>query len=101
MHTTEICDVLECEVRNCNLRHPKVCSFYKDYNYCKFAEFCSFSHKICNNSNDALEKEIEDIQKKLKPLKEKETENDYKIIKLEKEINEKENLIRNVFAKFE
>ena len=97
----EICESLECEVRNYTLRHPKVYSFFRDYNYCKFAGFCSFSHSIRNHSNDALKKEIEDIKKKLKLLKEKEMENENKIMKLEKEINEKENLIQNEFANFE
>ena len=76
MHIIEVCGILDCEVRNCKLRHPKVYSFYRDYSYCKFSEFCSFSHNIGNHSNDALEKEIKDIQKELKLLKEKENEHE-------------------------
>jgi hypothetical protein len=31
MHIIEVCGILDCEVRNCKLRHPKVCSFYRDF----------------------------------------------------------------------
>ena len=61
MHNDKICETFECDPRMCTLRHPKVCNFYRDYNYCKFAEFCSFSHNIKNN--DAFEKEMVDMKK--------------------------------------
>jgi hypothetical protein len=102
MHVEEICESLECEQRKCSLRHPKLCSFYRDYKFCKFAEYCSFSHNIHNNhSNEALEKEISDIKKNLDLLRERENENENKIQILDSEINEREVLIKNIYSKFE
>ena len=102
MHEDKICESLECEPRNCSLRHPKVCSFYRDYKFCKFAEYCSFSHNIhSNHSNEALEKEISDIKKNLDLLRERENENENKIQILDSEINEREVLIKNIYSKFE
>ena len=101
MHEDKIYESLECEPRKCNLRHPKVCSFYRDYKFCKFAEYCSFSHNIHKNFNDGLEKEISDIKIKLDLLREKENEHDNQLRNLENEINEREILFRNFNIKFE
>ena len=98
MHHNDICETLECDIKVCNSRHPKVCSFYRDYKFCKFAEYCSFSHNVNNFSNGAVEKEIEDIKKDLSFLKEKENNFDKEIKKLEKEIYDTENVIQNSFA---
>ena len=87
MHNDIICESFECDPRKCNLRHPKVCSFYRDYNYCKFLEYCSFSHNIRNDNNDALEKEIVEIRKQLDLLKEKENYCEKEIIKLSEKNN--------------
>ena len=101
MHINDICESLVCDIKVCNLRHPKVCSFYRDYKFCKFTEYCSFSHNVHHSSNDALEKEVKEIEKNLLLLKEKENNHDIEIKKLEKEIYDKENVIRNIFTKFE
>ena len=83
MHIDKICESLECEPRKCTLRHPKVCSFYRDYRFCKFSEYCSFSHNTRNNLNDGLEKEISEIKIKLDLLREKEDDYDNQIRSLE------------------
>ena len=82
MHVEKICGTTQCVPKTCNLRHPKVCSFYRDYKNCKFAGYCSFSHNIHNYLNDALEKDINDVNKKLDLLKEKEKEYKEQIINL-------------------
>ena len=79
--------------------HPKVCSFYRDYNYCKFAEYCSFSHNIRHYSNDALEKEIVDIRKQHDLLKEKERNYEKEMIKLENKIIDGEKVFQNINLK--
>ena len=67
-HVEEICGNLSCEIKRCNLRHPKVCKFFRDYNRCKFGEWCCFKH-ITNNteidaiSTETIRKEIEALQK--------------------------------------
>ena len=67
-HVEEICRNPSCEIRGCSLRHPKVCKFFRDYNRCKFGEWCCFKH-ITNNTNideistEKIRKEIESLQK--------------------------------------
>ena len=99
MHIEEKCENVECNVKECILRHPKVCSFLRDYKFCKFSEYCSFSHSIQNNSNDAFEKEIDEIKKQIDILKESENNLEKQISKLMDEISEKESIIRNIFSK--
>ena len=57
-HVKEECENKECEVRSCNLRHPKICTYYKDYRRWKFGEWCSFKHveKIEINKREIFEK---------------------------------------------
>ena len=99
MNIEEKCENSECDVKECTLRHPKVCSFLRDYKFCKFSEYCSFSHSVHNNSNGAFEKEINDIKKQLDILKESENNLDKQISKLTDEISEKETIIQNIFSK--
>ena len=67
MHVKELCRNSSCEIKCCNLRHPKICKFFRDYNRCKFGEWCCFKH-ITNNTNvnavstEEIKKEIENLQ---------------------------------------
>ena len=49
-HVREICENNECDVKSCSLRHPKICSFFRDYNRCKFVEWCLFKYVDKNMS---------------------------------------------------
>ena len=78
-----------CEVESCPLRHPKLCRFYLQFNYCKFGTFCRYRHeKFSNEVSDEIEnlkytieclineiakkdKEIDNIDNEIKDLKEK------------------------------
>ena len=51
MHVDEVCQNHECEVKNCNLRHPRICKYFRDYRRCKFGEYCSFRHDENNLEN--------------------------------------------------
>ena len=69
----EKCEDSKCKVKNCNLRHPKFCSFYRDYGFCKYGEWCCFKHRK-ETGNDAIEnlvKENEDVQSQLILIEEK------------------------------
>ena len=44
LHISEICENNACEITSCNLRHPRTCKFFKEFNRCKFSEWCSFKH---------------------------------------------------------
>ena len=47
------CETLNCEVRECVLRHPKLCKIERDYGYCKIGEWCYFSHKDLRKMSNA------------------------------------------------
>ena len=42
----KICEKFDCEIRECHLRHPKICKAYRDLGFCKFSEWCKFSHNV-------------------------------------------------------
>ena len=72
MHINEICGNHECNIKLCNLRHPRVCNFFRDYNRCKFGQWCSFKHEqIENKKTDARIGEIERMLKEKNDIEEK------------------------------
>jgi hypothetical protein len=79
-HEKKICEISQCEVRKCPLRHPKICKFYRDNGYCKFGEFCYFSHKTKMNienyrkENEEILSKLAEVDRSLKALEEKERE---------------------------
>ena len=87
MHVHTICENKSCDVISCNLRHPRKCSYYRDFKRCKFSEWCLFDHEENN----------EDVFK----IKEKLEENNKKIRDLEKIIMEKDNDIINIVSRIE
>ena len=92
MHIEDICETLECDAKACNLRHPTLCSFFRDYRRCKFFDDCSFSHKIYANLNDPLKKEIQEIKENVNLVKGKVNEKDTQIEALENEIKDRDKL---------
>ena len=65
-HENAKCQNVQCCVRDCSLRHPRKCRYFKEYKFCKFGEYCRFDHEAFNSEND---KEIMEIRRKLKDLK--------------------------------
>ena len=65
-HENEKCQNVQCSVRDCFLRHPRECRYFRDLRNCKFGEFCKFTHKAFRNENN---KEIMEIKKKLDELR--------------------------------
>ena len=80
-HVTLVCEDGQCEIKNCEKRHPKICKYYRDYRRCKFTVGCKYKHENPNDKLDKLQKELEIIRKNY-PYNEK--ENRYK--KLEEEL---------------
>ena len=64
LHINELCEDSQCEISNCQLRHPIKWKFYTQYQRCKFSEYCSFSH-ITNSINKELCDKIKNIEKDL------------------------------------
>ena len=98
-HEKEICENSQCEVRKCPLRHPKICKFLRDNGYCKFGEFCYFSHKIKKHTDLT---EVKDLKKKVLAMENSAKEKDDLIKKLVHESNAKfENLQNEIEKKFQ
>ena len=45
MHINQICENPSCDIKACNLRHPRICNYYRDYRRCKFGQWCYFKHE--------------------------------------------------------
>ena len=41
----------ECEIKTCNLRYHRICTYFRNYRRCKFGEYCSFKHEENNIGN--------------------------------------------------
>ena len=63
-HVTLVCEDGQCEIQNCEKRHPKICRYYRDYRRCKFTVGCKYKHENPNDMFDKLQKELEIIRKK-------------------------------------
>ena len=85
MHIHEKCDNRSYEIKICSLRHPRKCSFYRDYKRCKYSEWCQYDH--VDNEVDSLTNQFE--------------ENKRKITELEKHIQNKEKYIENLVKRIE
>ena len=44
-HINEKCENSSCDRKECMLRHPKIGKFFREYGFCKFGEWCKFTHK--------------------------------------------------------
>ena len=90
IHENKLCENVGCEVEKCPLRHPRMCRFFLDYNYCKFGTFCRFKHEA-NAKGEAL-KEIEKLKRNLEIIKQE-------IVEKENEIEIREDQIKKLEAK--
>ena len=97
-HIMEKCPEKDCEIKECSLRHPRICRYYRDIGYCKFGEWCLFNHDGQNLN------EISKITKKLKTIEKKIEEKNEAIATLEKLLetqptNKLEEVMKTVDAK--
>ena len=87
-HVETICEREDCEILNCNQRHPRECSYYRHFNRCKFGSYCSFTHKTSKdekieklrNEIDCMKSSIEKLDRELE-LKKQEIEFIMKVLK--------------------
>ena len=61
-HSKNVCKDINCDVKSCNDRHPRPCTFYS-LGVCKFSKDCSFSHKKVEDIN-SLRKELSELGSK-------------------------------------
>ena len=80
-HENKKCDKINCEIRECHLRHPKVCKFFRDLGFCKFSEWCKFSHNI-DKPNSIKNDKIKKLEEKVKTVEDALEKNSEKIHEL-------------------
>ena len=61
-HSKKVCKDSNCDVKSCNDRHPRPCTFYS-LGVCKFSKDCSFSHRKVEDIN-SLRKEVSEFRSK-------------------------------------
>ena len=66
-HVYEKCETPDCNVFNCEKRHPKICNFISQYGRCKFTItiYCKYDHEKPRNVLENNAKIIE-LRKNLK-----------------------------------
>ena len=84
-HEKAVCDKSNCEIRECNLRHPRKCRYLREFGFCKFMDWCKFSHEIVRNTKNDDTKKLEE---KLHAFENQLKKKDDKISKLESEIDD-------------
>ena len=86
-HVEIICNEKDCEIENCERRHPKECRYFKEFSRCKFGDYCSFRHEITmNEGNVTLEKEVETLKEKVDHLEKLIEEKDEQIKEIRKDL---------------
>ena len=65
-HVNSICENVRCLKSDCELRHPKLCRYFAQYNYCMFGEYCKFKHSETRSSG--IDKEIEKLKSEIDKL---------------------------------
>ena len=99
MHVKELCSESECEIKKCSRRHPRECRYYRDYNRCKFGEYCFFSHDTINQSNVVINTSVEKMESKVKVIEKQVEEMKEQILKLTKLLDSKTSDIINLEIK--
>ena len=106
-HQNAICENVQCSITECSLRHPRKCRYFLEFLYCKFGNYCRFSHKTLKNKENT--KDIEELREELKQLEEKiqEKDNEIKIKDMKIKVmednfeKEKKNIEQEELEKFE
>ena len=80
-HENKICEKLKCEIKECPLRHPKVCKL----GFCKFSQWCRFSHSD-NKSIKEKNKDVKKLEDRLETVEKEFERKCEKISKLESEL---------------
>ena len=87
LHVKEVCETLSCAVWSCNLRHPRACKYFQEYNRCKFSDYCSYIHKEQRKQINPVDKvSNKEIMEKLDNLTENVREKENIIIQLAEKV---------------
>ena len=89
-HGNVMCVNKTCTVFQCELRHPVVCNYFRNFKRCKFSN-CAYKHENVNDVKGTNEK-IETIQTKLNEIEKKainEIGKEIKMFDLAKQVDKK------------
>ena len=66
-HNNLICENKDCNILECEKRHPKPCKFFLIYKRCKFGSFCKYSHSSeeKEDCNSTLASRLETLEKSI------------------------------------
>ena len=113
-HVKTVCEKNDCDIRTCNDRHPRKCSYYLRYGRCKFLN-CSYKHEnifqsklteveTCIAAKDediakqserieTLEKKVLEMSEKLLKTVEENAKDEFKVLNNKFEALENENFV--------
>ena len=103
-HERKICNDSNCNIFNCNLRHPRICRWFQVYGRCKFTSFCKYKHTEIKSFEEIVTKiehndnKLADIDIILENLKKEEGNIMHRLEKYETYIESK---LNNIFKLLE
>ena len=100
-HEKVICNDSNCNIFNCERRHPKVCGWYQQYGKCKFTSFKHVSTDNIENLRKRVEEnttKLSEIEKALEAIKKEEGKIQNKIEVFEKELEKRFVELENKFT---
>ena len=62
------CENSSCEIFDCNKRHPKECKYFREFNRCKYNEYCRYEHKQNSKVNESQICEHEKLESRILEL---------------------------------
>jgi len=60
---------ITCDMKECVLRHPKLCRYYEKYGFCKRFSDCAYSHRVSHQELECALHEIRNIKTEIEGLK--------------------------------
>ena len=63
-HEETKCENSNCEIFDCNKRHPRECKYFREFKRCKYNEYCRYEHKEKPDVNESPKCNHEKLEKK-------------------------------------
>ena len=106
LHVEEKCDDKQCDISNCDKRHPRPCTFYRYYGRCKYSDYCKYEHiqagaNILTNKFESEINRLENVVNEkvsiIRKLGNEIETNIERLDVLEKMLTKKENIIEEIY----
>ena len=90
-HVKVICDKENCDSKDCNERHPKICRYFNSNQVCKFGSTCSYLHVTLKEKGEIflLNSKVNQLESLIKSMSQKidKLSIELEVVKTKKEIN--------------